>query len=160
MTLRVATAADLGAMVAVINSAYLVEQFFISGPRTTEAELAGVMGDPSRTFLVAEEPDHRGLAGAVCATVEGRRGHLSLLAVEPALQGRGIGRRLVDGVADHCRRAGCDRVELEVFNARPELAPFYHQLGFRPAGTVDYGHPELLLRPARLIRMIKPLEGA
>lgn len=158
MSLRPATGADLDALVAVINAAYLVEEFFIRGPRTDLGELEGILADPARVLLVLEEEDHPGVAGAVCATVDGRRGHLSLLAVDPARQGRGFGRLLVEGVVAHCRGAGCDRVELEVFDARQELPSFYAALGFTPTAPVAYAHPELLLRPSQLIRMVKPLE--
>lgn len=157
MTLRTGTPTDLDAMVAVINAAYLVEEFFIEGPRTHRQELADLMADPAVTFLVVDHPGQAGLAGAVCARVDGRRGHLSLLAVDPALQGRGLGRLLVDGVAGHCRQAGCDRVELEVFDAREELPAVYASLGFTPVGPVAYAHPEQLRRPSALIRMTRPL---
>ena len=43
-------------------------------------------------------------------------------------------------------------------DVRLELPPFYAKLGFREIGTAPFRDQRLLLRPAHLILMTKPLD--
>ncbi|HMV33325.1 MAG TPA: GNAT family N-acetyltransferase, partial [Gemmatimonadales bacterium] len=108
-------------------------------------------------FLVVDHGEPGRLAAAV--HVEAREGcaHFGMLAVDPALHGRGLARRLLTAVEAHGRAAGCTVVELEVFDVRSELPPFYASLGYRPVGTRAFRAPELLTAPAQLIVMQKAL---
>ncbi len=153
---RTATPADTAALVAVINAAFVVEAGFIRGPRTTAAEVAALLAG-SGVFLVLDHAEPGRLAAAV--HVEAREGcaHFGMLAVDPALQGRGLARRLLTAVEAYARAAGCTVVELDVFDVRSELPPFYASLGYRPVGTRAFRAPELLTAPAQLIVMQKAI---
>ena len=48
--------------------------------------------------------------GAALCGHDGRRGHIYHLAVDPAYQGRGLGKRLLDKCLEGLRRAGVKRV--------------------------------------------------
>lgn len=156
MPVRTATPADTSALAAVINAAFVVEAGFIRGPRTTAAEVSALLAGGG-AFLVVDHGEPGRLAAAV--HVEAREGcaHFGMLAVDPALQGRGLARRLLTAVEAHGRAAGCTVVELEVFDVRSELPPFYASLGYRPVGTRAFRAPELLTAPAQLIVMQKAL---
>lgn len=156
MPVRTATPADTAALAAVINAAFVVEAGFIRGPRTTAAEVSALLAGGG-AFLVVDHGEPGRLAAAV--HVEAREGcaHFGMLAVDPALQGRGLARRLLTAVEAHGRAAGCTVVELEVFDVRSELPPFYASLGYRPVGTRAFRAPELLTAPAQLIVMQKAL---
>lgn len=156
MPVRTATPADTSALAAVINAAFVVEAGFIRGPRTTAAEVSALLAGGG-AFLVVDHGEPGRLAAAV--HVEAREGcaHFGMLAVDPALQGRGLARRLLTAVEAHGRAAGCTVMELEVFDVRSELPPFYASLGYRPAGTKAFRAPELLTAPAQLIVMQKAL---
>ncbi|MBK7922211.1 MAG: GNAT family N-acetyltransferase [Gemmatimonadetes bacterium] len=153
---RLATPADAAALVAVINAAFVVEAGFIRGPRTTAGEVAALLAG-SGVFLVVDHAEPGRLAAAV--HVEAREGtaHFGMLAVDPALQGRGLARRLLAAVEAHAHAAGCTVVELDVFDVRTELPLFYASLGYRPVGTRAFRAPELLTAPAHLIVMQKAL---
>jgi ribosomal protein S18 acetylase RimI-like enzyme len=155
--LRVAAQQDIPALVRLINLAYRVEAFFIRGERTSAEEVGSMIGAEEGTFLVLEVPGRSGPVGSVFVTLDGETGHLGFLAVDPAHQGQGLGRRLLVGVETFCLNAGCTAVELDVFNLREELPRYYRSAGFVEIGTAQFSHPELLLRPAHLIRMRKAI---
>ena len=70
------------------------------------------------------------LVGALLGTFDGRRGWLHHLAVAPAWQGRGIGRRLVAEVEARLRARGCAKVNLHVEPDNAEVTGFYDRIGY------------------------------
>jgi|GEM_PF-3329151 len=81
--------------------------------------------------------------GAVTVLVDPLPGaaslRLALMAVDPAVQGRGVGRSLVTSVQARAAGAG-----LAVWAAsRVTALPFYRRLGFRPRGDVVVGPMDL-----------------
>lgn len=148
---------DIPELVRVINAAYRVEDFFINGNRTNEADITARMADPSVRFIVQDGPDAGTIAAAVLVDVHGSRGHLGMLSVEPAFQGQGLGRRLMEAVEEHCRAAGCDTLELEAVNLREELPALYEAMGFSASGTAPFPDPWKLSRDAHLVVMRKAL---
>jgi ribosomal protein S18 acetylase RimI-like enzyme len=154
-SVRRAGVADLPAVCRLVNRAYAVESFFVDGDRTGLAEVA-LLAEQGH-FLVLDGAGHvRELAASVYLRVEGGRGKLSMLAVAPELQRRGLGHRLVAIVEAMCSAMGCEVVELDIVNLRDELGPFYRRLGYREVGTAPYDH-----RPSRrechFVRMQKSL---
>ena len=77
--------------------------------------------------------------------------------MDPTLQGRGIGRRLVAAAESWCRERGCTAMELEVVNVRAELPPFYRALGYEESGRLEFPRPDKLLGEAHLVVMRKAL---
>lgn len=152
---RDATPDDVDEIVRVINLAYRVEDFFVNGDRTNRPEIEAWMGEPGNSIIVVESPLGRELAACVCIDVHGGAGHFAMLSVDPSHQGRGIARLLVSAVEEHCRRAGCDELQLEVVDLRTELPPFYERFGFQAAETVPFNNPHKLRREAHLVRMRK-----
>jgi GNAT superfamily N-acetyltransferase len=132
---RKADASEIDPLVNLINTAYLVEQFFKDGPRVDRGRVVALM--TRGTFLVADEPS--GPAGCVYVEVRpNRRGYFGLLAVDPRCQGTGLGRRLVQAAEALCREAGCLAIDLRIVNLREELPAFYRRLGYRELGTEPY----------------------
>ena len=93
------------------------------------------------------EDEGSNLLGSVYFELRKRRGYLGLLAVDPAQQGRGLARRLVEVAEDHLRTAGCNEVEIIVLNMRPELVPIYQRFGFVVEGTKEFT-PSRTLKPS------------
>jgi len=142
----------------VINTAYVVEQFFLDGDRTSAAQVRDRMARPSSCFLAVDDTQPSGrLSACVWVEVRGDRGYFGMLAVDPARQGLGLGRLLIAAVEHHCRAAGCRFIDLSVVNLRSELPAFYRQFGFAPYGTAPFHDPVTLTRPAYLVLMTKPL---
>ena len=150
--IREATEDDVAWMLRVINDAYRVEEFFVEGDRTSEAELRELMKKGS--FLVTD-------GGAVYVELRLElpepRAYFGLLAVAPARQGKGIARRLVTAAEDRARAAGCVAMDLYIVDVRPELAPFYQRLGYHACGTAPFPSEYRLKLPASLIAYEKAL---
>ncbi len=159
MKTRYATPADIPELVRIINLAYRVEDFFIDGGRTNAADVKARVDAPGACFIVLDSADDRGLSAAVWVEIHERRGHFAVLSVDPACQGRGLARMLIDAVENHCRDAGCDSLDLEVVDLREELPPFYARFGFAPCGTAEFTDTGKLRRPAHLVLMTKSLES-
>src|SRR5882724_3618091 len=70
--------------------------------------------------------DGPGTVGVALCGHDGRRGHIYHLAVDPAYQGRGLGKRLLDECLEGLRRTGVNRGEAA---ALAGLAPFNHDSG-------------------------------
>jgi len=155
---RIASTADMPELVRVINTAYVVEQFFVDGDRTSLAQVRERMTRPSSWFLAVDDSQTPGrLAACVWVEVRGERGYFGMLAVDPAWQGHGLGRLLIAAVESQCRDAGCQFLDISVVNLRSELPAFYRQFGFEPYGTAPFHDPVTLSRPAHLVLMTKPL---
>jgi GNAT superfamily N-acetyltransferase len=97
-------------------------------------------------YIVACEADR--VIGVVALDLVTRR--LRQMAVDSHLQGRGIGRLLVERLELQARSLGYDRVEL---HARETARGFYERLGYAPVGEpfTEVGLPH--------IRMTKPMPG-
>lgn len=141
LCLREATVADRPRLVTLINAAFAVETF-LDGTRTDAERLAATM--KKGTILVAETGDGRLLASIFLET-RGELGYVGMLAVDPARQGEGLGRRMMEAAEGWFRRQGCDAVELTVLNLRTELPPFYRRLGYVETGTKEFRPDQPLL---------------
>lgn len=153
MSFRVATPADASVLRALINAAFVVEKVAIEGDRIDDARLHDFFRNG--TFLLLEEGAC--MNGCVYVEKRGERGYLGLLSVDPALQQKGLGRRLATAAEEYLRRAGCSAVDLRVLSARPELVPIYRKLGYVEHGTSAIP-PEVPLKvPCHFVHMTKEL---
>ena len=85
-----------------------------------------------RTILVAEE------SGSLAGYVEFDDSELRRLYVKTALQGRGIGRALLDAALTHPRLASAERVALQVWDENARAVRLYESVGFRRTGTKQF----------------------
>ncbi len=118
---RLATPADASAIVAVVNAAFAVEKF-LEGQRTEQAQILDMM--KKGEFLVAWD-DSPQMVASVYVELRDDTGYFGMLAVDPARQGTGIGRKMVKAAERYCREHGCKRLDITVLSLRPELPPFY-----------------------------------
>ncbi|HVQ42741.1 MAG TPA: GNAT family N-acetyltransferase [Vicinamibacterales bacterium] len=149
----VAAPDDIPDLVRVINAAYEVEKFFVSGDRTAEDTVRRLMSKGA--FLVTR--DYGRLAGCVYVELRGARAYFGMLSVEPARQGSGLGRRLVDEAEQYARDHGCEAMDIRVVNLRSELLPFYRKLGYVERATEPVDDPRAL-QPFHFILMSKALD--
>jgi ribosomal protein S18 acetylase RimI-like enzyme len=171
---RTASAADVPAIVALVESAYRGE--VSKQGWTTEADLLGgqrtdpdgvaklIVADGSR--IVLGERDGRILA---CAHIErhGDWAYFGMFAVSPTLQGGGVGNAMLA----ECERAArddwrCREMRMTVISVREELIAWYVRRGYRATGEkkpFPYGDPKFGL-PKRddleFIVLAKPLVAA
>src|SRR6267378_4748475 len=150
---RLASSADAEALARLINAAFRVEQPFIEGDRTSPGGVRTYM--EKGKFLLAENV--AGLAGCVYVELRANRGYLGLLGVDPARQGTGLGRKLMDAAENFFRQAGCVAVDLRVVSARTPLPSFYRHLGYLETGTAPFAPDVPAKVPCRYILMSKTL---
>ena len=89
--------------------------------------------NPTRAILIAERDG--ALIGSVeIASLGGGVAYLGLLAVDPALQTGGLGRRLIAAAEEEARSRGAARIEMTVIRQRPELIAYYERRGYVATG--------------------------
>lgn len=150
---RTATQSDAGAIARLVNTAFLVEQFFIERDRTNPATVRNLM--ESGKFLLAEEAPN--LVGCIYMELRGARGYFGMLSIDPPRQRKGVGHQLVDAVEKLFRDAGCKSSDLKIVNVRTDLHTLYHRWGYADAGTAVYDDPTPTKMPVHFILMSKPL---
>jgi GNAT superfamily N-acetyltransferase len=141
---------DAEALMRLINAAFVVERFFIDVERVRLDEVREFQ--QKGAFLVAGEMD-----ACVYVEVRGDRGYFGLLSVDPAKQGNGLGRVMVDAAEQYCRERGCRWMDLRVVSVREELPPFYRKLGYADAGSEPFESEYPTKMPVHLMRMQKAL---
>lgn len=155
---RDATVADIGAVVALVESAYrgdasragwTTEADLLDGRRTGADEIAPLLAQPGSRILLGES-DGTLLA---CAHLERRDGHayFGMFAVRPGQQGQGSGSALL---AEAERRVRADWqstvLRMTVIVQRKELIAWYNRRGYRltgesrpfPYGDARFGIPK------------------
>ncbi|GAB2918541.1 hypothetical protein GCM10027047_15120 [Rhodococcus aerolatus] len=111
--------------------------------------LAAGFGEPARDLtdqLAAEQDGERTWAvrrdgvvvGSLRLTRDGALGAVHGFAVDPAWQGRGIGRDVLRRACAHLRAGGVRRVTLEVETTNDRALGLYLSVGFERAATDEY----------------------
>ena len=159
MIIDAATAADLPALHALVESAYrgdsarggwTHEADLLGGQRTDLAALSEQIEDPAQAILVAR--DGAGLVGCVAiADRGGSTAYVGLVTVDPARQASGLGRQLLTAAEDHATQYfAADRAEMTVISLRTELIAWYQRRGYAltgetrpfPAADPRFGLPQ------------------
>jgi N-acetylglutamate synthase len=84
--------------------------------------------------------DGSAIVGVVLCGHDGRRGHIYHLAVDPAYQGRGLGKRLLDESLADLRRTGVKRVIIMVADDNASGRQFWKRSGFEEiSGAIAMG---------------------
>jgi len=99
----------------------------------TETRIRYCLANPECVVIAAR--DGRGLAGFAVMEFLDDRAHLSLLAVQPGYQRKGVGRSLIEWLNSSARIAGTFLVHLEVRAGNDSALAFYRRLGFSEAGA-------------------------
>ncbi|HWS79271.1 MAG TPA: GNAT family N-acetyltransferase, partial [Thermomonas sp.] len=140
---RAATAADIDAIVALVESAYrgdasrqgwTTEADFLDGRRTGTDDVSACLQRERSRVLLAERNGEL----LACAHVadEGGAGYFGMFSVRPELQGGGIGKHVL---------AECERIvryewqlpamRMTVIDIRDELIAFYQRRGYHRTGV-------------------------
>jgi GNAT superfamily N-acetyltransferase len=158
-TARAATAADVDAVVALVQSAYrgeasragwTTEADWIDGARTDAREVGGIIAAPDSLILVLDAlsgPDEAPVLLASCQLARRSAGvaYFGMFAVRPGAQGRGTGRTLLAAAEAWARDEwGAHTMTMTVIDVRHELIAWYERQGYRRTGETEpfpYGQP-------------------
>ena len=102
-----------GVEIAEADDRESVAQFLVRNPRLSRVATDGSV-----------------IVGVALCGHDGRRGHIYHLAVDPAYQGRGVGKRLVDECVEGLRQAGVKRVIVMVAGDNPRGREFWKRAGW------------------------------
>jgi ribosomal protein S18 acetylase RimI-like enzyme len=169
--LRVATPADIEAIVALVESAYrgessragwTTEADLLGGQRTDAVEIGELLVDNNAKFILVVEADT--LLGSILVRREEHSGYVGMFAVRPSAQRQGLGRRLLQSAENTLRdEFKTTRVRMTVLRQRPELISWYERRGYVetdnvepfPYGNLRFGLPK---RPdLEFVEMVKVL---
>ncbi|MFT3791494.1 MAG: GNAT family N-acetyltransferase [Rudaea sp.] len=144
---RIATLGDIPAIEKLVTSAYrgdasragwTTEADLLDGQRVDAAAIAEIIDKPGSLVLLLSPPTGAmNRTPTACCHVEkqGDACYFGMFAVEPGLQGGGVG-KLVMAEAERIAREdfGCARMEMTVISVRDELIAWYERRGYRRTG--------------------------
>lgn len=171
--IRLATPADIPAIVALVESAYrgesglrgwTTETHLLDGQRTDPEDVAAVIARPDSQVLLAER-DGELLA---CCHIErqGTNAYFGMFAVNPDRQGGGLGKQMLTRAEAIAREQWrCQWMDMTVIEQRNDLIAWYERRGYArtgqykpfPYGDERFGIPRRDDLRFELLR--KPLAG-
>ncbi len=125
----------------LVNSAYrgdtgrqgwTTEADLIDGTRTDPALLEDVIKAPDSQILKYVEDDK--ILGCVELRKESDKLYLGMLTVTPLLQGKGIGKKLLQASEQEAERLKCTAIYMNVLSDRKELIEWYERYGYSDSG--------------------------
>jgi ribosomal protein S18 acetylase RimI-like enzyme len=155
---------DIPNIVHLLNQAYrgevsrqgwTTEAHLIAGDvRTDEASVMKVMEQPGSVILKCCDAAET-IVGTVNLQQHGNRIYLGMFAVAPHLQGKGIGKLLLEAAEIHTRNSGCIAIYMHVISVRKELIDWYSRHGYQ-----DTGKRKPFVEDGLTGRHLQPLEFA
>jgi len=114
--------------------------------------IRGLMNDPETATLVARDDDR--VIGFAIMSFSDERAHLVLMAVRPAVQRRGIARRMTRWLVESAATAGIASIHLELRARNEGALAFYRAMGFSETLRLPgyYLGRETAIRMMRLLR--------
>ncbi|WP_326700749.1 GNAT family N-acetyltransferase [Streptomyces sp. NBC_01754] len=91
-----------------------------------------------RCWVAAEEPDDHPVGYLLADRVDGAA-HIEQVSVDPKAARRGVGRALIERLADWAEVQGLDSLTLTTFTGVPWNAPYYERIGFRTLAAGEVG---------------------
>jgi len=132
---------DAPRLAELVNSAYrgdyarqgwTTEADLIDGTRTDTDALVDLVGRDDTTLLTYVEEGS--IHGCVELVVQRPNLYLGMLTVDPKLQGKGIGKILLQAAENFGREKQCSAVNMTVISVRTELIDWYKRHGYLDTG--------------------------
>lgn len=141
-----------GQIADLVNLVYAESErgLWIDGARRTNVEEVAAFAKAGE--LAVAQLDGRPAGAVRVQQLDAETGEFGMLAADPAVRGRGVGRDLVRFAEDTCRARGRTVMRLEllvprgwVLESKEFLHAWYTRLGYRldRVGTIDEDYPQL-----------------
>jgi ribosomal protein S18 acetylase RimI-like enzyme len=166
--ITIASVEDIVAVKILQNNAYrgenskqgwTTEAYLIAGStRTDENMLRQVIDQPGSVILIYKD-DEQNITGCVNLQKHAGKLYLGMFSVSPQLQGRGIGKLLLQAAEEYALRVGCKSIYMSAISLRSELIDWYKRHGYSDTGErkpfVEDGVTGKHLRPLEFMIMEK-----
>lgn len=148
----------VGTLVDIVNRVYdeTERDIFLAGyQRTSPSEVAGLIrqGQLAAVYEAGDEAG-RPIGCVAIKLLSPTRGEFGMMAIDPAYRGAGYGNRLVAFAEEHCRRLGCDVMQLELLVPtthrhafKERIGAWYLRLGYKPVRVGQFNHDYPALAP-------------
>lgn len=142
MFVNKATPTDIPELNKLINSAYrgeaskkgwTTEAEILDGIRINEETLATYFTQEQVSILKCTNANDQ-ILGTVYLELNAPKLYLGMFAVSPVLQGKGIGKILLQAAEEFAGVQHCDRIVISVISNRTELIQWYVRQGYRATG--------------------------
>lgn len=133
-------------LVDLVNSAYrgdfakqgwTTEADILDGQRTDDEAMLAMIEKEHSVVLIAEDDDTGELLGCVHLEQHERGCYLGMLTVRPDLQGKGLGKMLIQEAEAFAEFWDCKKIFMTVISVRKELIAWYEKLGFKKTGETE-----------------------
>ncbi|MFA6051425.1 MAG: GNAT family N-acetyltransferase [Methylobacter sp.] len=134
---------DAGQIAALVNAAYrgepskqgwTTEANLLAGLRTDTEEILRLISSDDSMFLLCRAEAK--LIGSVHLQRQGEQVCLGMLAVSPPIQGRGVGKQLLEAAEQAAQETwSVNKSVMTVISCRNELLAFYERRGYRRTGV-------------------------
>lgn len=166
-SVRAATPDDAAQLVVLVNEAYRPqgatvgwthENKLVAGPRISLSQMQALLAQTNATVLLGMADV--GIRACVLLEREIDQVMISMLAVEPTLQGRGAGKALLAEAEQYAvYHFKPTRLRMHALAARPELVAFYQRRGYADTGErLPYPHTAGVGIPRRVDLQLMLLE--
>ena len=142
ITFQYATLTDVARVAALIELAYrgplaatswTNETALLSGPRSSTAEVEGLIRDGNSRFVLALEGER--LVGCALLQQYADGAYFGMFAIDPGVQGGGLGKAVVAQCEQAARELwGAAFLRLTVISLRDRLIEWYERRGFVQTG--------------------------
>jgi ribosomal protein S18 acetylase RimI-like enzyme len=169
LTIQPARLHDVPQLVQLVNSAYrgetskkgwTTEADLLDGIRIDEAAITEMINNKQGVILKCTDEENT-LLGCVFLEQQGQQLYLGMLTVQPSIQTKGIGKRLLHAAEAYAHEHDCNAIVMTVISVRHELIAWYERHGYRPTGDKKpfpndprFGIPK---QPLEFIVLYKPL---
>ena len=168
MSISKASIADVAELNVLVNSAYRGEESkkgwtteadLINGIRIDEAMLTEYFNNKAVAILKYTDENGR-ITGCVYLEVKSPRLYLGMFSVSPILQGKGVGRALLEEAETYAREVNCHTITMTVISTRKELISWYERRGYEFTGEIQPFHDHGRFgEPKQLIELIVMEKG-
>ncbi|MCU0754881.1 MAG: GNAT family N-acetyltransferase [Xanthomonadales bacterium] len=165
-----ATAADIPALVELVESAYrgersragwTTEADLLDGQRTDADSVAELISAPGHCLLTLRETDD--ILACCHLRRDGDTAHFGMFAVRPTRQAGGLGGHLLAAAETHALQVWrCTQMQMLVIDCRVELIAWYRRKGYAETGETQafpYGNPRFGLPKRADLRFIRLAKG-
>lgn len=125
MQIRPYRAADRAQLIALWHACKLV----VAGANDPDFDIDFCLKSVDAGILVGVEGDR--VVGSVMVGHEGHRGWMYYVAVDPTLQGRGLGREIVAAAEIWLKARGAPKAQLMIRETNTQVEAFYARLGYK-----------------------------